>query len=110
MNIEHLKINDFEVLKIRDDVGPHTDLNALQERIEELLQVGRTSIAVSFTPASYLDSRAIGTLSTCVQSIHGRHGRLAIIQPNRAIADFLRIVGLSRYVEVYVTEAEVGFG
>ena len=109
MDLARESINGFEVIRIRDDIEPRMDLEEVRAAVGELIEQGHTSIALSFTPSSHLDSRAIGGLAKCVELVRSHKGRLAIVQPNREIADFLRIVGFVRHVEICSTEAELGF-
>lgn len=109
MNLNYDSINGFEVIRILDNVEPRMDLAEVSNRVQELVSDGKRNIALSFTASSHLDSRAIGSLAKCVEMVHVHDGRLAVIQPNPEIADFLRIVGFSRHVEICSTEAELGF-
>ncbi len=109
MNIQNYQANGFEVLRVVEDVGVRADLAELYERVRQQLALGHTSIALAFTPGSHLDSRAIGNLARCVETVRAAKGRMAVVQPNPEIADFLRVVGFTRHVQICSTEAELGF-
>lgn len=109
MDLRYENANGFEVVSIRDDIGPRMDLREIRDAVEKLVAQGHRNIALSFTPSSHLDSRAIGDLAKCLELVRNHGGRLAVIQPNPEIADFLRIVGFIKHVEICSTEAELGF-
>ena len=109
MNILSYQANGFEVLRVVEDVGARADLAELCERVQQALDQGKRRIALVFTPASHLDSRAIGNFARCVEAVRRANGKIAVVQPNPEIADFLRVVGFARHVQIYSTEAELGF-
>lgn len=96
MDIRLYEANGYQVIRVHDDLGPRADLAEVRSHIEHLIASGSVRIALAFTSRSYLDSRAIGNLATCVELIRSHHGALAVIQPNASIADFLRLVGFTR--------------
>jgi anti-anti-sigma factor len=109
MNIVTYQANGYEVVRVTDDVGVRADLAELCQRVQALLDEGKTRIALAFTPSSHLDSRAIGNLARCVEAVRAHQGSMAVVQPNPEIADFLRVVGFTRHVQICSTEAELGF-
>jgi anti-anti-sigma factor len=108
MNYDTYPVRGFCVIRLKEDVTPRTDLQDVREQVERLLNEGHTRIALAFTRSSFLDSRAIGNLANCLELVRARKGRLAVVQPNPEIADFLRLVGFSRFIDIYSTEAELG--
>jgi len=108
MEYDTYPVRDFYVIRIKEDVTPRTDLGEVRVQVEQLLKEGHVKIAFAFTRASFLDSRAIGNLANCLEMVRAQNGRLAVVQPNPEIADFLRLVGFARFIDIYSTEAELG--
>jgi anti-anti-sigma factor len=108
MRIETTVTNGYQVLRVLEHLNSRSDLDQLRGAVEQALTRGNNRIAISFTDDSYLDSRAIGNLAKCLELVKEKQGRLAVVQPNPEIADFLRIVGFVKHVELCSTERELG--
>jgi anti-anti-sigma factor len=108
MNIKRHEKNAHVVLKVTEDLGIRSDLSELRDAVEHCLDKGARNIAVSFTPNSFLSSRAVAVCAQCVGLVHERGGRLAIIRPNEQIRELLGITDLMAHVAVVQSENELG--
>lgn len=83
-NLEYKIIprDDFTVLRLVTDTKMDSDIKALRNAVQEILDSGSKKIAISFTPSSLLNSLAIGTLVICAKLVDDAKGEFVIVQPN----------------------------
>jgi hypothetical protein len=110
MIIDVYKKGNYQVLRIKDDVGLNTDLGELKSAIETQLSQGVSNIALAFTPQSYLYTKSIAVLISCSELIKDAGGHLAILEANRDILDILSVIDFDKMIVLYNSEADMMTG
>ncbi len=54
-----------------------------------------------FSKLEYLNSRAIGCLVECYQTISGGGGKILIASPTENVADVIKVVGINKVIPMY---------
>lgn len=104
MQIESVAKNDYQILRIQEDLNFNSDLTKLRDIVEELLNKDKVNIAVSLTPKSYLSSMSIGYLLSLYKMIKAKEGNLAVIQPNEEDSDLLEMLSMTSVIQTYDSE------
>ncbi len=107
MDIEIYKKGNYQVLRLKEDVGLSTDLEELRTVIEHQIAQGNSRIAIVFTQQSYLYTRSIAVLISCSEIIKDAGGHLAIIEPNSDITDILSVIDFDKMIGMYASEADL---
>ena len=108
MRITIYPINIYLVFRIQEDVGLHSDLSELKQQIDHKLSTGTQHIVIAFTPNSYLYTRSIAVLISCLESIKDHNGSLAIMEANNDILDILSIIDFDKMIKIVKSESELG--
>ncbi|MBD3320954.1 MAG: hypothetical protein GF350_07675 [Chitinivibrionales bacterium] len=105
MRIDTVQKNGFYILKVRDNVGPDTDLSKLKFLVEEIIEKGGYDIAVGFLPKSYLSSNSIAVLISCVRLLKENGGTLSVVGLAKNMVQILRVLNVqANIISTYDTE------
>ncbi len=104
MQIEIYESGKFQILKINEDNNSITDLSVLRDLVIGYVSRGKYNIAISFSGAKSIYSKAIEVLISCYKSVHEKGGELCIIEPDPALFEFLETLNLNHKINMYVSE------
>jgi anti-anti-sigma factor len=107
MDIDIYKKNGYLVFRLKEDVGLSSDLTKLKAAIGQHLARGARSIAIAFTQSSYLYTKSISVLISCLEMIKDVGGHLAIIEANRDILDILSVIDFDKVIKIFASEADL---
>jgi anti-anti-sigma regulatory factor len=110
MEMEIYKKGTYTVLRIKEDVGLHTDLGVLKSVIEKQVAKGEQNIAVAFTQQSYLYTKSIAVLISCSEIIKDANGHLAILEANNDILDIMAVIDFDKMIILYKSEEDLVAG
>lgn len=97
----------YQVVRINQDVGRETDITELNSVVGWLLDRGKRSIAVHFTPESFLSTSAVSLFAECMDMVFQAKGKLAIINPGRSLSEFMAGVSFDHTTSIYASENEL---
>ncbi len=97
----------YQVVNIRQDIRHDTDISDLNSVIRWLLEKHSRFIAVRFTPESFLYTHAVSRFIDCLQMITGEGGKLAVINPNNYIRNFITAIDFENKITVFSDEDEL---
>mgnify|MGYP003730709225 CR=1 FL=1 len=83
------------------------DFGALTNFIERSIRKGHVKIALNFTQRSYLYTPTVARLVEYFKLVQEHGGHLCLVQPNEEILDVLELIGLTKFVRVVSSEAEL---
>lgn len=98
---------NYSIITISESLNIISDLTELKQVIEDLLNEGRTKIAVRFLNADYLYSGAISVLVTLYKQVNEKNGILCIIESNRKIHDLLDQMCITNIIPVSCSPVEL---
>lgn len=97
----------YRLIKIDEDVAENTELSELTVIVKSMLDQGKRTIAVRFTPRSFFGTKAVHDFVDCLQMITEKQGRLAVVSPNRYIHNFLDAIDFDHVVDVCNNEEDL---
>ena len=97
----------YRVIKIDEDVTEDTELSELNVIVKGMLDQGKRTLAIRFTPRSYFSTKAVHDFVDCLEMITEKRGRLAVVNPNKYIHDFLGAIDFDHVVMVCDSEEEL---
>ena len=97
----------YRVIKIDEDVEENTELSELNIIVKSMLDQGKRTIAVRFTPQSFFGTKAVHDFVDCLEMITEKQGRLAVVNPNRYIHNFLDAIDFDHVVRVCNSEEDL---
>ena len=89
----------YRVIKIDEDVEEDTELSELNVIVKGMLDQGKRTLAIRFTPRSYFGAKAVHDFVDCLEMITENRGRLAVICQNRYIHDFVGAIDFDHVVK-----------
>ena len=97
----------YRVIKIDEDVEEDTGLSELNVIIKGMLDQGKRTLAIRFTPRSYFGTKAVHDFVDCLEMITENSGRLAVVSRNRYIHNFVDAIDFDHVVKVCDNEEEL---
>lgn len=107
MKTETVKKKEIMVLRILENLDIKSDISDLQKVIEDIIEKGDVSIAVSLTPNSRLSSMSIGMLLRFYSILKEQGGKLSLVQPNKEDAELLKLLSFTSVMEIFESEDEL---
>jgi anti-anti-sigma regulatory factor len=104
MQIETYEYGKFQIIKMHEENNSITDLSELRDLVNGYVNRGKYNIAISFTGAKSIYSKAIEVLISCYKRAHEKDGQLFIIEPDPALFEFLETLNLNHKINIYVSE------
>ncbi|MBD3344721.1 MAG: hypothetical protein GF401_06630 [Chitinivibrionales bacterium] len=108
MNVSISSIKGYQLVRIEEDLNSETDMESLESIIIDSINEGRTKVALSFTPSSFLYGKPLRYLIRFSKEIEKSGGHLAIIEPSKNLRDMLETLDFALLTKVYSTEQELG--
>ena len=107
----HLALTERQIgaVTVLDLVGKLTidhDAQRLKDKINSLIQQGRTQIVVNLTDVSYIDSGGLGHLVASYGSVVKTNGGLKLLGVSKRNHDLLSITRLVTLFDAYDSEKE----
>ena len=97
----------YRLIKIDEDVAENTELSDLTVIVKGMLDQGKRTIAVRFTPRSFFGTKAVHDFVDCLEMVTEKQGKLAVVSPNKYIHNFLDAIDFDHVVEVCDDEEEL---
>ena len=107
----HLALTERQIgaVTVLDLVGKLTidyDAQRLKDKINSLIQQGRTQIVLNLTDVSYIDSGGLGQLVASYSSVAKARGGLKLLGVSKRNHDLLSITRLVTLFDAYDSEKE----
>ena len=107
----HLALTERQIgaVTVLDLVGRLTidhDAQRLKDKINSLIQQGRTQIVLNLTDVSYIDSGGLGQLVASYSSVAKTNGGLKLLGVSKRNHDLLSITRLVTLFDAYDSEKE----
>ena len=97
----------FQIIKIKDILNLTSNIDELENIINELLEKNQVYIALHFADGSYLCSNSGAVLVRCWENIQDHNGILALVNVNQDIRDFLDIIDFDSLIRTCNSENEL---
>jgi anti-sigma B factor antagonist len=78
----------------------------LREKVNELLDEGRSKILLNLEKVKYMDSAGIGELVACYKRTKEKDGTVKLLNPSGKVYDLLQLTKLEEVFETYRDEKE----
>jgi len=82
------------------------DEELLREKINSLVEGGRTKIVLNLAEVPYVDSAGLGEIVRCFTTVSRKDGKLKLLNLTKRIQDLLSITKLLTVFETYESEEE----
>ena len=108
-----MAVRDKHTFKIVDVIGKIDRLKdsiTLKSFMLSLIEEGAKKVALNLANITYLDSGALNVFIFGNNALKKSGGSLCIIEPNEYVMDVLEVVGLTKLIPVYPTEADFDKG
>ena len=107
MQIEEKMAGDIAVIKITGDITLNQGGDVLlKDKIQSLLQQGRTKLVLDLGGVSYVDSAGLGQLVQIHATTKAKGGSLRIANVTKRLKDLLVVTKLVTVFDSYDSEAE----
>ena len=97
----------YRLIKIDEDVAENTELSELTFIVKGMLDQGKRTIAVRFTPRSFFGTKAVHDFVDCLEMVTEKQGKLAVVNPNKYIHNFLDAIDFDHVVDVCDNEEDL---
>lgn len=98
---------NYYVIKINEVLHLTSDITELNTIVEQLLNKNIVNIAIHFMDGSYLCSQTGAVIVRCWENIKDRQGTLALININKDILDFLKVIDIDSLIKLYDSEKDL---
>ena len=109
MEYETYTKGKYQVIKFNKALTLYSDITELGDIVDKSLKKNITNIAISFKEGSYLYSSTASVIVYCWKSIEQHNGSFALVNINKDILNFLRIIDLDSVFKIYNSEEELEF-
>ena len=105
MQITERRVGNAVIL---DLVGELTYANraAFKGAVDRVKSVGCRQVILNMHGVRFLDSSALGTLALVAQSLSGRPGRIALLNPQSYVKEIITLANLHQLLPVYHSEQD----
>lgn len=106
MKIDERTVSDVTVLDLQGKllIGEGDEL--LREKINSLVEGGKTKILLNFAEVPYMDSAGLGEVVRCFTTVSRKDGKLKLLNLTKRLQDLLSITKLLTVFETFDTEDE----
>jgi anti-sigma B factor antagonist len=106
MNIDERTVGDVIVLDMQGKllIGEGDEL--LREKINTLVESGKTKILLNLGDVPYMDSAGLGEVVRCYTTVSRKDGTLKLVNLTKRLQDLLSITKLLTVFETYEDEGE----
>jgi anti-sigma B factor antagonist len=78
----------------------------LREKVNELLDGGKSKILLNLDKVKYMDSAGIGELVACYKRAREKNGTVKLLNPTGKVSDLLQLTKLEEVFETFRDEKE----
>ncbi len=78
----------------------------LHDKVQELLDSGRSKILLNLEQVSYMDSAGIGELVACYKRAREKGGTVKLLRPSGKVVDLLALTKLEQVFEIHSGESD----
>lgn len=110
MKYETYQKGNYQVIKINEVLNLVSDISDLEKEVNDLLEKKIVTIALHFKEGSYLYSSTGSVLVRCWETIKDNNGKMALVNINQDILDFLRVIDFESAIEIFNSEEELSEG
>lgn len=109
MDFEFAEKNGYHVVRVNQDIAREAELNELKTVVRKKIDIdGVKNLAVCFGPDCNFYSPLIAVLVQFLGQVKERDGNLAVVHPNNAMLDVIRMVGLGKLMTLLKSEDDIG--
>lgn len=105
MKLSETAYNGVVVLSVTGNLEID-DSEMFRRRIEELVERGKTYVALDLSGCPYVDAVGLGDIVRSYTTISRANGELVLLNPTKRIHDLLSITKLLSVFEVYSEESD----
>jgi anti-sigma B factor antagonist len=106
MQIEERVDGTVTILDLKGKITLGDGDEALKDKINSLVQQGRTRILLNFDGVPYIDSAGLGRIVAAYSTVTHQNGQLKLVNLTKRITDLLAITKLLTVFETFDTERE----
>ena len=107
MLAETFCIGRFSIIKIDEVLTLTSNIEELEDIVNNLLKKKQTHIAIHFSEGSYLCSSSGAVLVRCWENIKDHNGTMALVNVNQDIKDFLAIIDFDSLIKTCANVEEL---
>ena len=106
MKIDERTVGEVTVLDMQGKllIGEGDEL--LREKINNLVESGKTKILLNLGDVPYMDSAGLGEVVRCYTTVSRKNGKLKLVNLTKRLQDLLSITKLLTVFETYEDEGE----
>ncbi len=106
MKIDERTVSDVTVLDLQGKllIGEGDEL--LREKINSLVEGGKTKILLNLAEVPYMDSAGLGEVVRCFTTVSRKDGKLKLLNLTKRLQDLLSITKLLTVFEAFESEEE----
>jgi anti-anti-sigma factor len=109
LKIEHetkpVEARDIHVLRLEGYVDAHT-FTDFEEELTALVEGGHYNLLLDLEKLTYINSTGLGLLMATFRQVRQHNGDLVIAKMSDKITNIFNLLGFSRLIHTYPTEAE----
>lgn len=96
---------DVNILRLEGYVDAHT-FTEFEEELTRLVESGKYSLLLDLEKLTYINSTGLGLLMATFRQVRQHGGDLVIAKMSDKITNIFNLLGFSRLISTYPTEAE----
>ncbi len=101
MNLDIVKINESNVLNIKDERIDAHNSSELKDYILQMIERGETHIIVQLERVRFIDSSGLGALLSGHKNTLAKSGRFALTNIQQQVLSMFELTRLNRVFEIY---------
>ncbi len=98
---------NYGIIKIKEVLHLTSSILELEPIVDKFLKEKVINIAIHFENGSYLCSQTGAVIVRCWENIKDHDGDLALINVNKDILDFLKVIDFESLIKIYDSEEEL---
>jgi anti-sigma B factor antagonist len=106
MKIEERTVGEVTILDLRGKMLIGEGDEMLREKINNLVESGKTKVLLNLADVPYVDSAGLGEIVRCYTTVSRKDGKLKIVNLTKRIQDLLSITKLITVFETFDDEGE----
>ena len=106
MKIDERSVGDVTVLDMQGKLLIGEGDEQLREKINNLVESGKTKIVLNLGDVPYMDSAGLGEVVRCYTTVSRKNGKLKLVNLTKRLQDLLSITKLLTVFETYEDEGE----
>ena len=104
MKIDERNVGDIVVLDMQGKLLIGEGDEILREKINALVESGKTKIVLNLGEVPYMDSAGLGEVVRCYTTVSRKNGKLKLVNLTKRLQDLLSITKLLTVFETYENE------